>query len=251
MRTAVITGSSRNIGANLALSFSEAGYSVVLVARNERSCQSVVSTIQSAGRCACAISADLSQYDAAKSVIDSAADVFGSVDILINNAVHRVNKPILETSDDDLEMCLSVTIGGAYRLCRAAIVGMLDRGWGRVINITGVHASGQRAAKNSTAHTAAKCALAGFTKALALEVAEMGITVNNVSPGLINTNRGPWTAVGMNPELMSMYSDMTARVPMKRMGKPSEIGPICLFLCSDEASYITGQTIHVDGGLAL
>lgn len=249
MSVVLITGSSRNIGKALALRFAAAGHEVVVNARDAEQAQQVATEIERQGGRAIPLVADVTDTDAVEAMVAEAAAVFGPVGILINNAVLRVHQPLLSTTDQDWQRVLDVVLGGAFRCSRAVIAGMRQAGGGRIINIAGV--SGQRGGIDRSAVVTAKSGLIGLTKALALELAPSAVTVNCVSPGLIATNRGSWTAEGEHDEAAAQYERVAAEIPLGRMGDMDEVAATCVFLASPEAGFITGQTIAVNGGLYL
>ena len=243
-KTVLVTGSGRNIGRDVALRFAREGFRVVLNARGAEQIEAVAEEIRGAGGTALAVAADVSDARQVADMVERAAAELGGIDILVNNAVVRVQKPMLEMSDDEWRLVIDVALGGAFNCSRAVLPHMVEQRWGRIINMAGM--SGQRGAANRVGVVSAKSGLIGMTKALAMEFAAQGITVNAVSPGLIDTERGEWTAIG-DPSLQS-YDRGAEGIPVGRRGLMSEIAATCLFLCTDGAAFITGQTISVNGG---
>lgn len=247
MRTALITGAGRNIGRHLAESFAANGYAVVVNARSEDAINEVAAGIQQAGGQALAVAADVREADQVSAMVDRASDTYGGVDVLINCAVVRVTMPIEETSLENWQLPLQVVLDGAFNTSKAVLGYMREQAWGRIINIGGV--SGQRGSKDRIGTVTAKSGLLGFTKALARETASQGITVNAVSPGLIGTDRGAHTSVGDPDEVAQHYEKRKADIPVGRMGRLEEVAAGCLYLASDDAGYVTGQTLSINGGL--
>ena len=243
-KTVLVTGSGRNIGRDIALRFAREGCRVVVNARGPEQIEAVAEQIRSAGGAALAVAADVRDRRQVAAMVERAAAEFGGIDVLVNNAVVRVQKPLLETSEDEWRLVIDVALGGAFNCSQAVLPHMVEQGWGRIINLAGM--SGQRGAANRVGVVSAKSGLIGMTKALAMEFGGRGITVNAISPGLIDTERGEWTAIG-DPNLQS-YAHGAEGIPVGRRGLMSEISATCLFLCSEEAAFITGQTISVNGG---
>jgi NAD(P)-dependent dehydrogenase (short-subunit alcohol dehydrogenase family) len=244
-RTALVTGSSRNIGRALALQFACAGCNVVLNARSAEGLEPVAAEVRAAGGEALVGAADVRVGAAVSDVVARATEAFGGVDVLVNNAVVRAHTPIEEMQDEDWQRVLDVALTGAFNTIRAVLPGMRARGWGRIVNMAGV--AGQKGAANRAGVATAKAGLIGLTKAVAHETAADGITVNAISPGMIATDRRHVT--DGSPLAAEHYERETAQTPVGRMGTTEEIAGTCLFLCSDAAAYITGQTVAVNGGL--
>lgn len=242
MRVAFITGASRNIGRAMALQLADAGHAVAINARDEERIASVVKEIQDRGGQALACPADVTDRAAITAAIAKAEKEFGSVDILVNNAVIRAHGAIEDSEDEHWNEVLSVIIMGAVNCTRAVVPGMRSRGWGRIINMAGV--SGQKGGMHRASIVTAKSGIIGFTKAVALEVAADGITVNALSPGLINTEE---RRVGLGER--ETNRNKTGEIPAGRMGRPDEVASAAVYLCSDGAGFITGQVIGITGGM--
>lgn len=242
MRTAFITGASRNIGREIALQLADAGHAVAINARDSERIDSVVKEIQAKGGKAIGCPADITDNAAIAAAIAKAEEEFGSIDILVNNAVIRAHGALEESDNAHWDQVLSVIIMGAVNCTRIVIPGMRSRGWGRVINMAGV--SGQKGGMNRAAIVTAKSGLIGFTKAVALEVADAGITVNALSPGLINTEE---RRVGLGEA--ETNRNQAGSIPVARMGRSEEVASAAVYLCSEQASFITGQVIGINGGL--
>ena len=238
-KTALVTGSGRNIGRSIALALAREGADVVVNARSSQDdVDSVAAEIRDLGRKALPLLADVGNRQELEQLLDTALAEFGHLDIVINNASIRPNKPFTEMSYDDWRGVLATDLDSAFITSRAAVAGMLERGWGRVINLGGLQAHQGR---HGGAHiSAAKVGLVGFTRALATEFGPNGIRVNCVVPGMIDTTRAGATTTRNNSRL--------ADIPAGRMGTTDDIAELCLFLCTDAGDYISGQTIHVNGG---
>jgi 3-oxoacyl-[acyl-carrier protein] reductase len=239
-KVALITGSGRNIGRATALRLAGEGASVIVNARsNEQEAQAVAREVQDLGGRSLAIMADLAKKDQVEAMAAKALSEFGRVDILINNAAIRPHKPFTEVTDADWEHVRGVVLDGAFYLTRGLIGSMVKNNYGRVLFFTG---EGAFTGGKGRAHvSAAKMGLVGFARALASEFAEHNIRVNVVSPGSIDTRRD-------NPEWYQGRAPNAAGIPLGRQGKVDEIAATCLFLVSDDGGFITGQTIHVNGG---
>jgi 3-oxoacyl-[acyl-carrier protein] reductase len=239
-KIALVTGSGRNIGRATVLQLAREGANVVVNARsNQAEADAVVREAQALGVKALAIIADMGRKDQVEAMAAKALSEFGRVDILINNAAIRPHKPFTEVTAEDWEAVRGVVLDGAFYLTRALIDSMVKNQYGRILFFTG---EGAFTGGKGRAHvSAAKMGLVGFARALASEFAEHNIRVNVVSPGSIDTRRD-------NPEWYQGHAPNAAGIPLGRQGKPDEIAATCLFLVSDDGGFITGQTIHVNGG---
>lgn len=247
MKTALITGATRNIGRQLALDLADAGHAVAINGRDPASVDSVVDEVRERGGKAVGCPADVTEEETLETAVSNVESQIGPVDILINNAVVRSHGALEDISREDWEQVLGVVILGAVNCTRLVLPGMRARGWGRIVNMAGV--SGQKGAANRASVVTAKSGLIGFTKAMALETAENGITVNAVSPGLIGTQRR--MELGDAEVAEEHYRNEAKQVPVGRMGTPEEVASACVYLCSEQAAFITGQVLNVNGGLYL
>jgi len=242
-KVALVTGSGRNIGRATVLKLAQEGANVIVNARtNEQELNGVVREAEEIGVKAIGILADMAKKDQVEAMAAKALDEFGRVDILINNAAIRPHKPFTELTDADWEHVRGVVLDGALYLTRALIGTMVENKYGRVLFFVGDGAFSGRG--SGRAHlSAAKMALIGLARGLASEFAPHNIRVNVVSPGSIDTRRD-------NPEWYGGRPPDAAGIPLGRQGKIDEIAATCLFLVSDDGGFITGQTIHVNGGAA-
>ena len=242
-KVALVTGSGRNIGRATVLQLAREGAHVVVNARaNEQELNSVVREAQEIGVKAIGVLADMAKKDQVEAMAAKALSEFGRVDILINNAAIRPHKPFIELTDADWELVRGVVLDGALYLTRALVGKMVENKYGRILFFVGDGAYSGRGA--GRAHlSAAKMALVGLARGLASEFAPHNIRVNVVSPGSIDTRRD-------NPEWYGGRPPDAAGIPLGRQGKIDEIAATCLFLVSDDGGFITGQTIHVNGGAA-
>lgn len=242
-RVALVTGSSRNIGRAIALALAEAGCDVAVHALTNRAgAEDVASEVRALGRRAAVVQGNIRDEAAVAAMFDAARGQLGPITILVNNAAIRPESPVVEMSLADWHEVLGIILDGAFLCSRAALPDMLAAGWGRIVNISG--RTGQSGATHRAHVVAGKAGLIGFTKALALEYAGRDITVNAVSPGSIDTQR-----VGRSAG--EPHDRARLNIPAGRLGRSEEIASMVRYLASDEAAYVTGQTIGVNGGLYL
>src|SRR5450755_548097 len=239
-KVALVTGSGRNIGRATVLKLAAEGAHVVVNARsNQEEADAVVREAKALGVKALAVIADIGNISAAEAMAARVLSEFGRIDILINNAAIRPHKPFTELTAQDWEAVRGVVLDGPLYLTRAVIGSMMKNRYGRILFFTG---EGAFIGGSGRAHvSAAKMGLVGFARGLASEFAARNIRVNVVSPGSIDTSRA-------NPEWYGNRPPSAAGIPLGRQGKVDEIAATCLFLVSDDSGFITGQTIHVNGG---
>lgn len=246
-RTALVTGATKNIGYAIVEALAEAG---VAVAVNGRSPDAVrEATAQLAGRGATVLSApgDVRDEDSVRGMVDRVLGQWGRIDILVNNAGVRCHGRLVDTALRDWQQVVDTVLTGPFLTTRAVLGGMCERRWGRIVNVAGV--SGQAGAANRAAVVAAKSGVIGLTKATAMEAAAFGVTVNAVSPGLIDTDRSP--SLGDRALAGAHYRAASAEVPVARHGRVDEVAALCAYLCSDAAGYITGQVYGINGGMLM
>ena len=242
-KVAIVTGSGRNIGRATALELARRGAAVVVNARaNRREAEGVVGEIEALGGKAIAAVADVGDQAQVNAMVERALEAFGRVDILVNNAGMRAAQGIADMTVEQWRQALAVNLDAPFFCAQAVVPGMMERGWGRIINVSGLNAFSGRA---GWAHVcASKMGALGLTRALAAELAEYNILVNHIVPGAFDTTPPPEQAGGAMPPAAAR----AAGIPLGRLGMPQEIATTCAFLASDDASFITGQTIHVNGG---
>jgi len=241
-KVALITGASQGIGRDTARALSEAGAKVAVAARNEDKLASLVAEIESAGGQAFAIKLDVADPDQIKSAFKQVTEKFARLDILVNNAAITRDGLALRMKPDDWEAVLRTNLTGAHLCIQQAMAIMMRARAGRIINIASVVAQMGNAGQAN--YVASKAGLIGLTKAIAVEIASRNITVNAVAPGFIET---PMTDV-LSAEVKE---DLKKRIPLGRMGTPRDVASAIVFLASDEAAYITGHVLDVNGGMYL
>lgn len=235
-KAAFVSGSGQNIGRAIAVRLAELGASVVVNgAKNEVACGETADLVRAAGSEALVAIGDMARADDVDRIATEALKAFGRIDIVVNNAARRPHKPFLETTDDDWNAVVDIALTGSFRTCRAFLPGMVENGWGRIINFAGMKA--MRGYFEGAPISAAKHGVWGLTKALSTEFAPKGITVNVVSPGQIRKD----SLSEDNPKLV-------ASIPAGFMGRSYDVASVVGFLASPESRFVTGQMIAVNGG---
>ena len=242
-KIAFVTGASRGIGRAIALTLAEAGADVVVnYAGNAAAAEEVAAEIRKMGRRALILQGDVSQTEAAASMLDAVVAEFGRCDILVNNAGITRDGLLMRMKEEDWDAVLDTNLKGVFNCTKAALKYMMKQRSGKIVNIASV--VGIMGNAGQANYAAAKAGCIGFTKSVAKEVASRGITVNAVAPGLIATDM-----TSVLPE--KVIEEMAAGIPLKRAGQPVDVAKAVLFLVSDDAAYITGQTLNVDGGMVM
>lgn len=241
-KVALVTGASQGIGRDTALALAEAGAKVAVAARNEEKLTTLVNEITAADGEAFAVKMDVADAEQVKSGFKSVVEKFGKLDILVNNAAITKDGLAMRMKQDDWEAVLKTNLTGAHLCIQQALATMMRARAGRIINITSVVAQSGNAGQAN--YVASKAGLIGLTKAIAIEIASRNVTVNAVAPGFIET---PMTDVLSD----KVKEELKTRIPLGRMGTPRDITAAIVFLASDEAAYITGHVLNVNGGMHL
>jgi 3-oxoacyl-[acyl-carrier protein] reductase len=237
---AVVTGAGRNIGRAIALKLAAGGADVALIVRSNRhEAESVAKEVEALGRRALVGLADVRDEQAIARITDETCSALGPPTVLVNNAAVRREAPFLQISWAEWREITGITLDGAFICSQQMLPHMIEAGWGRIVMIAGL--TGQTGATHRAHVVAGKAGLIGLTKALALEYAAHNVTVNAISPGMIDTTRS-----GDDPK-----HHAERRVPVGRLGLPEDVASMVGFLVSEDASYMTGQTLNVNGGLLL
>ncbi|THE65977.1 3-oxoacyl-ACP reductase FabG [Salinadaptatus halalkaliphilus] len=238
-QTALVTGASRNIGEAIAVSIAEAGGDVGVTSKSdERACRATADRIEAAGGDATVVCGDLGEPDDIERIVRTVREELGSIDILVNNATVRPRKPFLEVDEDDLDTVLETNVKGTFLTTQHVVPEMIAAGGGSIVNLIGAMVYLGRTGKSHS--YASKLGIEGQVRQLASELGPEGIRVNAVSPGLIDTDRD---------EPIDGKDDLLESIPLQRAGDPAEVADACCFLASDQASFITGQVLHVNGGI--
>jgi len=241
-KVALVTGASQGIGRDAALALAEAGAKVAVAARNEEKLATLVAELNAAGGEAFAVKMDVGDPEQVKAGFKSVLEKFGKLDILVNNAAITKDGLAMRMKQEDWETVLRTNLTGAHFCTQQALATMMRARTGRIINITSVVAQSGNAGQAN--YVAAKAGLIGLTKAIAIEMASRNVTVNAVAPGFIET---PMTDVLP----AKVKEDLVTRIPLGRMGVPRDVAAAIVFLASDEAGYITGHVLNVNGGMHL
>jgi len=240
-KIALVTGASRGIGAATALRLAQEGCDLAIHYRGNRAgAEAVVERIKKMGRRAVALQADLGDPDQAKELVERAAAELGGVHILVNNAGYSQHAEVENLKLEDWERMVRVTLTAAFVCSQVALPHMKEARWGRIVNVASLRA--MSGSGHGAHYAAAKSGLIGLTKSLALELARYNITVNGVSPG--------YTKTEMTRAVLEKHgAEIAKKIPLGRAAAPQEIAAVITFLASDDASYITGETINVNGGI--
>ena len=239
-KVALVTGASGGIGRATAIALAAQGATLILTGRRE---DALRETAAACGSAAChIITANLGDADSEAAMLAAAEEAAGQIDILVNNAGLTRDGLSMRMKDEDFGAVLDVNLTATFRLCRGAMKGMMKRRWGRIINVVSV--VGFMGNPGQANYAASKAGIVGMTKSMAKELGSRGITANCVAPGYVET--------AMTADLPEkVVSEQIAMVPAGRMGRPEEIAAAVVFLASDEAGYMSGATLHVNGGMAM
>lgn len=247
-RVAIVTGASRGIGRATALAFGREGMKVVVnYHQHKANAEEVVDEIKELGGSALAYQADVGDRDAVEGMVEEAVVKFGGVDILVNNAgVAMGGGPLLEFKEEEFDPMWSVNVKGILHCTRAVVSHMMERRYGKVVNIASVAGLGTALLPGNMLYASTKAAVIILTKRLALELGQYGINVNAIAPGLIRTDMSLFRRSPDEQRKRVQY--FTEKSMLRRLGEPEDIANVAVFLASEESSFITGQVITVDGG---
>ena len=238
-KTAFITGGGKNIGRAIAINLASTGCNIVLNGNSDTgACEETAQVLIEKGVKASIVMGNVGSADEVKRMASEVLDQFGRIDILVNNAAIRPSKPFLEMEDHDWHRVLDIDLNSAFYTCRAFAGGMIEKGWGRIINITGMNAI--HGYKGRAPVSAAKHGLWGLTKSLGKEFGPQGVTTNAISPGPIDT--------AGDAAQREHFLSMVPKVPLGRLGLPEEIAALTGFLCSNGGAFVNGQMINCNGG---
>ncbi len=244
-RVAVVTGGARGIGAGVARRLAADGLAVAVLDLKEGDCGATVDAITAAGGKALAVGADVSDAGQVKAAVDAVAEGLGPPAVLVNNAGVLRDNLLFKMSEDDWDTVMGVHLRGAFLMSRAAQKHMVDQRFGRIINLSSSSALGNRGQVN---YSAAKAGLQGFTKTLAIELGQFGITANAIAPGFIVTDMTAATAARVGMDFTDFQNAAAARIPVRRVGQSDDVAHVASFLASEGAGFVSGQVIYVAGG---
>lgn len=244
-RVAVVTGAARGIGQAEATRLAQEGAHVAVVDLRQEDAEETVSLIRKAGGVAEGFAADVTKSEAVEKMMEDVARMLGPVSILINNAGITRDDLLFKMAEADWDAVLTTHLKGAFLCSKAAQRYMVEQRWGKIVNTSSTSALGNRGQAN---YAAAKAGIQGFTRTLAIELGPYNINVNAVAPGFIDTDMTQKTAVrlGMDPEMFKRAA--ASSIPLRRVGTPRDVANVVAFLCSEEASFVSGQIIYVRGG---
>ena len=245
-RTAIVTGAASGMGKATALRFARDGHAVGVLDIDLAGADAVTADIIAAGGKAVTLRADLGDRSQIEAAVAKARATFGPVTIVVNNAALESFAPVAEIVEAEWDKLMDVNLKGAFLLIQATLPDMIAAGWGRIVNVSAFGA--QVGAPNMALYTATKGGVISMTRSMAVELGRQGITVNSVSPGFIDT---PMARRAIDGDLFPVpYEQIIASYPIPRLGRPEEIAAACAFFASDDAGYVTGQLLGVNGGTA-
>jgi 3-oxoacyl-[acyl-carrier protein] reductase len=244
-RVAIVTGAARGIGAATAKRLASDGMTVGVLDLDAGACAPTVDAITSAGGHAVAVGADVSDAGQVEAAVGKVAAELGPPVVLVNNAGIIRDNLLFKMSEDDWDMVLGVHLRGAFLMSRAAQKFMVDQRFGRIVNLSSSSALGNRGQVN---YSAAKAGMQGFTKTLAIELGQFGVTANAVAPGFIATDMTAATAARVGMSFEDFQAAAATRIPVRRVGQPDDIAHVISFLVSEGAGFVSGQVIYVAGG---
>jgi len=244
-RVAIVTGAARGIGAATAQRLATDGMAVAVLDLDAAACAGTVDAITEAGGRALAVGADVSQADQVEAAVGKIAADLGPPVVLINNAGVIRDNLLFKMTDDDWDTVLGVHLRGAFLMSRAAQKFMVEQRFGRIVNLSSSSALGNRGQVN---YSAAKAGMQGFTKTLAIELGQFGVTANAVAPGFIATDMTAATAARVGMKFEDFQAAAATQIPVRRVGQPEDVAHVISFLVSEDAGFVSGQVIYVAGG---
>jgi 3-oxoacyl-[acyl-carrier protein] reductase len=244
-RAAIVTGAARGIGAATAKRLAADGMAVAVLDLDASTCAETVDAITTAGGRAVAVGADVSDAGQVEAAVGKVAAELGPPVVLVNNAGIIRDNLLFKMSEDDWDMVLGVHLRGAFLMSRAAQRFMVDQRFGRIVNLSSSSALGNRGQVN---YSAAKAGMQGFTKTLAIELGQFGVTANAVAPGFIATDMTAATAARVGMSFEDFQAAAATRIPVRRVGRPDDVAHVISFLVGEDAGFVSGQVIYVAGG---
>ena len=239
-RVALVTGASRGIGKSIATALAADGLVVIGTATTQGGAEAITEYLQAGGNAGCGMVLNVGDAQSVTDVLQAIGDTYGAPLVLVNNAGITRDNILMRMKEDEWKDVVDTNLSALYRVSKACLRGMTKARWGRIVNITSVVGSMGNAGQSN--YAASKAGAEGFSRALARELGSRSITVNCVAPGFIDTD--------MTRALSDEQRDlMQQQIPLGRLGEPEEIGALVSFLCSDAAAYITGETVHINGGM--
>ncbi|MCZ4518286.1 SDR family oxidoreductase [Rhodococcus ruber] len=245
IKTAIVTGSARGIGAAVAKRLAKDGFGVAVVDLDEGACSDTVGAIQAAGGQAVAIGANVADEESVQTAVDRIASEFGAPTVLINNAGITRDNLLFKMTVQDWDSVLGVHLRGSFLMTRAVQKHMIDAKWGRIVNLSSTSALGNRGQAN---YSAAKAGMQGFTKTLAIELGKFGVTANAIAPGFIETEMTAATAERVGMPFEDFKAAAASQIPVNRVGHPDDIAHLASFFVSEGAGFISGQVVYAAGG---
>jgi 3-oxoacyl-[acyl-carrier protein] reductase len=244
-RTAIVTGAARGIGAGVARRLAEDGFAVAVLDLDEAAAKPLVARIEQAGGRALTVGVDVADERAVQAGVEQVAERLGAPTVLVNNAGITRDNLLFKMSADDWDAVMNVHLRGAFLMSRTIQRYMTEAGWGRIVNISSTAALGNRGQAN---YSTAKAGLQGFTKTLAIELGNFGVTANAIAPGFVQTDMTRTTAERMGITFEDFVKGASKQIPVGRVGQPEDIAHLVSFLVSEGAGFVSGQVIYAAGG---
>ncbi len=245
MRTAIVTGAARGIGAAVAKRLSADGFAVAVLDLDEAACKPVVEQIEASGGKALAVGVDVADEQSVDQAVTRVAEELGAPTVLVNNAGITRDNLLFKMTAEDWDAVMNVHLRGSFLMSKATQKHMTDAKWGRIVNLSSVSALGNRGQAN---YAAAKAGLQGFTKTLAIELGKFNVTVNAIAPGFIETEMTAATAERVGMPFEDFKAAAAAQIPVARVGQPEDIAATVSFFAREDASFVSGQVLYVAGG---